>query len=84
MDHVDDTIIYEVIPGLLSHHQVMSSLNQDLAAINFLCLKVHMRFNSKKTKCMVANRSRTTVPGYGDHTLGGAELQEVKRVSVYS
>ena len=37
-----------------------------------------MRLNHKKTKSMVIIRSRTSAPDYGDITLGGAELEEVK------
>ena len=31
---------------------------------------------------MVVSRSRTTAPGYGDFTLGGAELEEVKSLRI--
>ena len=57
-------------------------LNQDLAAINFGCLKWHMRLNPKKAKSMLFSRFGTIARGYSDITLGGAEL-EVIRVWVY-
>ena len=60
----------------------MESLNQDLTAINSLCLKWHMRLNSKKTKSMVVSRSRNIASGYHDLTLGGAELQELKSLHI--
>ena len=56
----------------------MKSLNQDLTEINYWCLKCHMRLNPKKTKPVVVSRSRTIAPGYGDLTLSGAELEELK------
>ena len=37
-----------------------------------------MRFNAKKTKSMVVSQSRTSAHGYGNLTLGGVELEEVK------
>ena len=37
-----------------------------------------MKLNRKNTKCMVISRSRTYDFGYGDLTLGGAELEELK------
>ena len=65
--------IYAVIPEPLSRpHEGI------VAAIDSWCLKWHMRPNPKKTKSMVVNRSRTSAPGYGDLTLGGAELEELK------
>ena len=60
----------------------MKSLNQDLAAINSWCLQSHMRLNPKKTKSIVVSRSRTRAPGYGDLTLGGAELEELKSLCI--
>ena len=74
---MDVTTIYPVIPRLLSHPQVMESLNWDLVAIHFWCLKWHMRLNYKKTKLIVVSRSRTYASGYGNLTLGCAELEEV-------
>ena len=41
-----------------------------------------MILNPRKTISMEASRSRTIVPGYGNLTLGGAELEEEK--SAYS
>ena len=41
-----------------------------------------MSLNPKNTKSMVASRSRTYAPGYGDLTLGGAELEEVKSMLI--
>ena len=41
-----------------------------------------MRLNPKKTKSMVVSRSGTSVPGYGDLTLGGAVLEEIKRLRI--
>ena len=43
-----DTTTYAVIPSPLSRPQVMDSLNQELVAINSLCLNCHMRLNPKK------------------------------------
>ena len=60
----------------------MESLNQDLAAINSWRLKWHMRLHPKKTKFIVVSRSRTSAPGYGDLTLGGAELEEVHSLHI--
>ena len=78
----DDSMIYAVIPRLLSSPQVMESLNQDLAAIHSWCLKWHMRLNCKKTKFMLVSTppwisSKTITHGYGDLTHYGAELEEV-------
>ena len=56
----------------------MESLIQDLVSIGFLCLKWRMRLNPRKTKSMVVSRSRTNAHGYGDLTLGSAELEEIK------
>ena len=81
MSYAEDTI-YAVIPRPFSCLQVMESLNQDLTAINFYCLKWHMRLNPKKTDSMADSRPRTITPGYGDLTLCGAELREVERVCV--
>ena len=53
MDYVDDTTIYTVNPGPLSHPQVMETLKKNLAAIDSWCLKRHMRLNPRKTKSMV-------------------------------
>ena len=78
MGYADDTMIYAVIPRPLSRPRVMASLNQNLAAINFWCLKWYMRLNPKKTKSMVVSRSRTTAPGYTDLTLGSVEFEELK------
>ena len=82
MDYADDTLIYAVIPKLLSRPKVMESLNSDLTAFNSLCFKWHMRLNSKETKSMVVSQSRTITPGYGDLTVGGAELEEVNGLCI--
>ena len=42
----------------------------------------HMRLNPKKTKSTVVRRSRTHAPWYGDYTLTGAELEEVKSLHI--
>ena len=76
--YANDTKIYAVIPRPLSRPQGMESLTRNLGAIHSLCLKWHMRLNPKKTKSMVAMRSRIHALGYGDLTLGGAKLEEVK------
>ena len=81
--YADDTTIYAVIPRPLSRSQVMVLLNQDYAAINSLCLKWHVRLNPKKMKSMVLSRSRSNAPGYGDLTLGGAELEDVKCLRIF-
>ena len=41
-----------------------------------------MRLNLKKTKSIVIIRSRTIAPGYGDLTLGGAELEKIKSLRI--
>ena len=41
-----------------------------------------MKLNPKKTKSMVVSRSRTYVRGYGDLTLRGLELEEVKSLHI--
>ena len=41
-----------------------------------------MRFNSKKTKSMIASQSPIIAPGYDDLTLGGVELEEVKNLRI--
>ena len=51
--YADDTTIYAFIPRLPSHPQGLESLNQDLAAINSLYLKWHMRLNPRNTEYMV-------------------------------
>ena len=58
--------------------RVRKSLNHDLAVITSWYLKWHVRLNPKETKSMVISRSRTNAPGYGDLTLDGAKLEEVK------
>ena len=77
-------IIYAVIPRPLSRPQVMEFLNRDLVAIHSWCLKWHRRLNLKKTKSMVLSRSRICALGYGDLTLGGAELEEGGKEFAYS
>ena len=83
MGYADDTTIYAVIPRLLSCHQVVESLIQDLVAINSWCIKWNMEFNPKKTKPMTLSQCRTSVPGYGDFTLRGANLEELKSLRIY-
>ena len=39
--------------------------------------------NPKKKKAMVVIRSRVSAPGYGDLTLSGAELEEVKSFGIH-
>ena len=41
-----------------------------------------MRFNPKNIKFMAVSRSRTIAPVYGDLTIGGAELEEVKGLRI--
>ena len=41
-----------------------------------------MRLNPKKTKSIVVSRSRTSAPGYGDLTPGGAELAKIKSLRI--
>ena len=77
VSYADDTTIYAVIFRQLLRSEVMKSLNQDLAEINSWCLKWHMKLNPKKTQVMVASRSWFITTGYGDLTLGGAELERV-------
>ena len=66
----------------------MESLNQDLAAIDSWSLKWFLKpfqtpgVDPKKTKSMMVSRSRTSDPGYGDLTLEGAELEEVKSLCI--
>ena len=56
----------------------MELLNPDLVAIDPRCLKWYMRLALKQTKYTVVNRSRTYAPGYGDLTVDGVDLEEVK------
>ena len=79
--YADNTTICAVIPSLLSCPQVMELLNTYLAAIHSWCLKWHIRRNPK-TKSMVCSQSRTIASGYGDLTLGGAELEELKSLPI--
>ena len=80
--YADNTTIYAVISRPLSHPQVMESLNHDLAEFDS-CLKYHIRLNPKKTKSVVVNCSRTNALDYGELPLGGAELKEVKSLSIF-
>ena len=41
-----------------------------------------MRLNTKKTKSMVVSRSLILAPGYGDLTVGGAEIEELKSLCI--
>ena len=41
-----------------------------------------MRLNPEKTESMVFSPSRTSAPGYGDLTLGGAELEEKQSLRI--
>ena len=68
MGYADDTTIHAVIPRLLSHSQVIESLNQNFGN-HLLVLEVAHELNPKKIKSMVANRSRTIAPSYGDLTV---------------
>ena len=76
VDYADDNTMYAVILKPLSLPQVMESLNQVLATTYSWCLKRHRRLNPKKTISMVLDQSRIYAPGYGDFTLGGAELEK--------
>ena len=80
--YADDATIYAVIPRPLSRPRAMESLNQDLAGINSWGLKWYMRFNPKKTKSTVVSRPQTIASSYGDLTLGGAELEELKSLRI--
>ena len=53
-----------------------------LAAINFWCLRWPHMVNPKKAKSMVVSRSQTSASGYGNLTLGGAELKGLKRLRI--
>ena len=41
-----------------------------------------MKLCSKKTKSVMITRSQTIAPGYGDLTLGGAELEKIKCLGI--
>ena len=41
-----------------------------------------MKINPKKTKSMMVSRYRTCAPGWGDLTLSGAELEELKSLRI--
>ena len=60
----------------------MKSLNLDLTAIDSWCLKWYIRLRPNKTKSVVVGRFRTIAAGYGDLTLGGAKLEEVKSLRI--
>ena len=79
MGHADYTTVYALTARSLSPPQVLPS---DLAAIDSLCLKWHMRLNPKKTKPIVVSQSRTYALGYSDLILGGAKLEEVKSLRI--
>ena len=79
---MNDTTVYAAIPRPLLRLPVMESLNQDFAAINFWCLKWHMRLNPKKIELMVVCRSRVNASGYADLTLSGAKLDEIKSLRI--
>ena len=79
--YVDDTTIYAVIPRLLSR-QVIKSLKRDFAAIHSWCLKWHTRLNPTKTNSTLASSSQTYAPCSSDLTLGGAGLEEIKRLRI--
>ena len=64
--YANDTTSYGFIIRLISLPQVIESKNQDLAARNSCCL----------------NWPRTIAFGYGDLNLGGAELEELKRLRI--
>ena len=80
--YADDTTTYAVNSRLLSRPQEIELLIQNLAAFYSWCLKWHIRLNSKNTKGKVVCRSMTHAPGYGDFTLGGAELDQVKSLRI--
>ena len=61
---------------------MIESLNQNLAAINSWCLKWHTRLSPKKTKFMVDSWFWKSSPGYGDLTLGGDEIEDVKSLHI--
>ena len=84
MSYADDTTIYAVIPRPPSRFQVMESLNHDFVSIYSCFSKWYMRLSPSKPKSTVVSRSRIYAPGYGDITLGGAELQKVKKKCAYS
>ena len=48
----------------------------------FLIFEEARRRNSKQPKSMVGSGSRTYAPGYGDLTLGDAELEEVRNLRI--
>ena len=54
----------------------------ELGSNKLLVFEWHKRRNPKNTKPMVVSRSRTYAPGYGDITLGSAELEEVKSLHI--
>ena len=45
-------------------------------------MKWHIRLNPKKTKSTAVSRSRSNAPGYGDLTLGSAELEQVRSLRI--
>ena len=47
-----------------------------------LMVKWHMRLNFRKTKYLVVSWSRTNALGYGDLTLGGAELEKINSLRI--
>ena len=49
---------------------------------NCQCLKWHMKLNPKKTQSVVVIRSQTSSSGYGDLTIGGAELEKLKTLHI--
>ena len=82
MRYAEETTIYAVIPRPLLFSQMMKSLNRDLVAIYYWCLKWHMRLNIKKIKSIVVSRIQTYAPGNDDLTLGGVELEELKNLRI--
>ena len=53
-----------------------------MALIDLWCVKWHMKLNPEKMKSMAVSWYRTNAFGYGDLSLGGAELEEVKSLHI--
>ena len=83
VEYADDTTIFAVIRRPILRFQVIESLNQELAAVYFWCLKWHMRLNFKKTKSKVNSRFPIYAPGYYDLTLVSAELEQLRSLHIF-